>query len=626
VHNAAKEKAAIGKDLGGERVAPRPKKNTMNRIKDSFTSAWNRTKQYFRGAAKRIRWYFAFMVLLAIVLGILVLFVGWTEAWRFATALGILATFTILCHEVAITFGITPERPTQQTALLSQYEDVLRMQRAAIDSQQKATRATEDALQKVPSPQQDTLKDVLKLQEPAATLQQGTAIQLEATLLQGTGGEVQQHAVLRAVAEAALAAQRQETVVQTLQQTALQNLRLAIPQQSGPQSEALKAAFAAQEQAIRDQEAARNKRATVLGQAAGPSQPYPPGVLGIIVGKDWRWSTSKWMAAMWTYALLFAVISLFLLYGVDGLANKLSPLQLGYLVLIGSPLAAAVLAKGFTAGNAAQSGDPKTTYGAQPGPIPPAPIPLPAGSTPGASGSGTSGASGSGTSGVQVYSGSGTATTPAAGPQLPSVGAGAAQLISTDDGDTDLGDFQYLCFNLILLAYFLFTFFLSPKEGLPDLPETLLALAGVSATGYATSKYFQSSPPPIVNSSNPQRIILGKDVTLDITGSNFGEENPSSMPQLCQVALNGRPLTSGTGRKILAWHPEWIRVNLPLPPEDLQQFVPPRDISGNVVENTNLVVSDRYGRASEPRPVTVDSSFATPSDTSSGSSDTSGSP
>jgi hypothetical protein len=176
-------------------------------------------------------------------------------------------------------------------------------------------------------------------------------------------------------------------------------------------------------------------------------------------------------------------------------------------------------------------------------------------------------------------------------------------------------------------------FILNPDQGLPVLPATLLALAGVSATGYATNKFLQSTPAPAVNSATPQRIILGKDPILDIAGANFGEENPYSMPQLCQVVLNGRPLTYDPQGKtrVEQWHPEWIRVKLPrvlsipsdaLPEvkteiekvneaviEELRGFVPAGS-SGDV--DVTLLVYDRSGRASQEKAMKVNFPFGPP--------------
>ena len=55
-------------------------------------------------------------------------------------------------------------------------------------------------------------------------------------------------------------------------------------------------------------------------------------------------------------------------------------------------------------------------------------------------------------------------------------GATAGQLVNNDEGDTDLGDLQYVLFNVIGLAYFLSQFIGELGEGFPDLPPTLTGL------------------------------------------------------------------------------------------------------------------------------------------------------
>jgi hypothetical protein len=333
------------------------------------------------------------------------------------------------------------------------------------------------------------------------------------------------------------------------------------------------------------------------------------------------------MFAVWTYVLLFALISLLLLYP-EGLDKFVSTgLQPEYLFLIGSPAAAAVLAKQATSAAVNDGGLTKTTNfmspqivsqsgggtlqpqpgAAQPGDEelqPPQAQILAQGVAlqnaaggpqqqalgPGPSGS-PGGYQGSGYSGLQSGSLAGATTPP--GPIV-----GGAQLISDDDGKTDLIDFQYLCFNLVALAYFLLKFVPNPGLGLPALPPTLLVLTSTAAAGYVATKYFAgtSDPKPTINSANPNRIILGRDRALDIAGVNFGEEDPASMPPLCQVTLNRRPLTLDR-RRILAWHPEWIRVGLPADQAtaETEGLIP----AGTTTDMTvDLMVYDRYGRAS----------------------------
>jgi hypothetical protein len=64
----------------------------------------------------------------------------------------------------------------------------------------------------------------------------------------------------------------------------------------------------------------------------------------------------------------------------------------------------------------------------------------------------------------------------------------AKDLVSNDVGDADLGDFQYVLFNLVAMFFVISTLFHSPLSGLPHIPDTLLGLTSVSAVGYVGKK------------------------------------------------------------------------------------------------------------------------------------------
>jgi multidrug efflux pump subunit AcrA (membrane-fusion protein) len=570
--------------------------------------------------------YIPFTALFAGIVIVLALAGVLTQYWQFVAAAGILAVVTIVLHEAILILGIIPERPAQEQTASSAQQRATSEQKAALDKQVEATTLTNAARAKATeAPQQQALDTALSAQRKAEAEQKAALEkQLAATM------PLQQEALKAIEANQAQVELRQHEV-----QAALERARTL--GQSGPQQQELMTAMEVQKEAETKQKQAKDLQAAVLHQAAGPGNLYPPGIWGIIVGKDWRWSTSKFMAAMWTYILLFAVISLFLLYGFTKGAGKLELFQLDYLILIGSPIAAAVIAKQAATTNATQgtvgsitssTPQPVTPQPAAGSSIPPAPVSAAPGSLSLPSQPAPS-------SNVQVFS-----SAPGS-PQLPNTAQGGVQLISNDANSADLADFQYLCFNLILVVFFLWVFIGKPDEGLPELPATLLLLAGVTATGYATNKFLQTTPPPAINSVTPQRIIAGKDFILDIAGANFGEENPSSLPQLCQVVLNGRPLTYDPQGKtrIEQWHPEWIRVKLPhmlsIPTDALSEakteaakineavkeewrgFVPagssavPAGSSGDVP--VNLLVYDRSGRASQEKPVTINVSGVAPS-------------
>lgn len=158
--------------------------------------------------------------------------------------------------------------------------------------------------------------------------------------------------------------------------------------------------------------------------------------ISLINGLDGRWSTSKAGYLFWTYALLFAFLSILFHTRGEGLDDL--ELSEQYLLLLGIPAAAALGAKGVTQSNVDTN---KVTT------KPPKPD----------------------------------------SPETnPTVGIG--QLLSNDRGNADLMDSQYLAFNLVLLGYFLTQFLAAESTTLPTLPDTLVALAGVSAASYLGKK------------------------------------------------------------------------------------------------------------------------------------------
>lgn len=177
----------------------------------------------------------------------------------------------------------------------------------------------------------------------------------------------------------------------------------------------------------------------------GPATKRAPFFVTLVNGTDGRWSTSKTNAVLWTYAVWYAFIAILVHTGGTGLDHTVLKQQ--YLVLIGFPVATAVIAKGITQSKV-ESGDIVTK---QPD-----------------------------------------------GPETNPI-SGVGQLIANDAGRTDLLDFQYFGFNLILLAYF-FTQFVGHKQGfdLPNLPDSLVALTGVSAAGYVGKKGVQKDTAPAI--------------------------------------------------------------------------------------------------------------------------------
>lgn len=188
-------------------------------------------------------------------------------------------------------------------------------------------------------------------------------------------------------------------------------------------------------------------------------------VLGaLIVGKDHRTSTSKTVVFLWTLAVAFALLSLLIAMwlGDDAPWKKQVgvPLQPEYLLLLGGPFAAAILAKAATAGDAESK---------------------------------------------------------SAGP----VGeASTAQLVSDDDGNAELGDFQYLLFNLIALAFFLGDFIGDLAGGFPQLPELLTGLVLTSSAAYAAKKFIEL-PAPTLLSVVPASATGTGTATVQVFGTNL---------------------------------------------------------------------------------------------------------
>lgn len=169
----------------------------------------------------------------------------------------------------------------------------------------------------------------------------------------------------------------------------------------------------------------------------------------LIVGKDNRTSTSKCVVLAWTLAVVFGLLSLIIAKwlgtpaGYDNLIRH--GLQDEYLLFLGGPLAAGVLAKYKAVSDSqGQAGRPAAPVGSE----------------------------------------------------------SATQLIVDDNGETDIGDFQYVVFNLLALVYYLGTFVPHLSSGMPNLPELLTGLALTSAAGYS-AKQLVAQAAPVLTALHP---------------------------------------------------------------------------------------------------------------------------
>jgi hypothetical protein len=243
--------------------------------------------------------------------------------------------------------------------------------------------------------------------------------------------------------------------------------------------------------------------------SSAPQSPQPPGavipqpqpdtvtkrrrgVKALVIGADGRASTSKVQAVLWTFAVWFAFIFL-LVWGrslgcgsddlteeedkacTEAAANRTTftdvvgrELQADYYVLLGFPLGVAVAAKALTSSKVASGSVTKEP---------------------------TEGGEG--------------------------VTQGLRETISNDHGETDLLDFQYFAFNLLTLAFFWAEFLTKPDQGLPELPATLIGLAGLSAAAYTTRKALETDVKPGISTVIPRRADLNEGFRIAVIGSGF---------------------------------------------------------------------------------------------------------
>jgi hypothetical protein len=188
----------------------------------------------------------------------------------------------------------------------------------------------------------------------------------------------------------------------------------------------------------------------------------------LVVGKDHRTSTSKAIATAWTFlvawGLFSAVVALVL-----GAELEWPSLQEEYLLLLGGPYAAAILAKYATSNQAESKPDGEV------------------------------------------------------GESTP------AQLVTNDSGDADLGDFQYVVFSVIGIAYFLSQFIGKLATGFPDLPPTLTGLMLTSTGGYAAKKLLAQEAPTLISVVPVSAVqggtadVFGMSLTVPPSASDDGE-------------------------------------------------------------------------------------------------------
>lgn len=223
------------------------------------------------------------------------------------------------------------------------------------------------------------------------------------------------------------------------------------------------------------------------------------GFFSLFVGADRRASTSKTQLLIWTIFIAFALAYIGARTALAdasftcaqaGSANcVLEATWETYLLLLGLPAAAAVLAKGITTAKINDGELQKTTE-----------------------------------------TGEAPSTT---------------QLATDDNGNADLADVQYLLFNIIALLYVAARFF--DRGVLPEVPSVLLALTGAAAGTYTLNKGLQGNK-PVVTAVLPG--VLAPGVHGSVYGQNFYPPGVSDQRVTVKVGghqVPGAPLEAGGG-------------------------------------------------------------------------------
>ena len=95
--------------------------------------------------------------------------------------------------------------------------------------------------------------------------------------------------------------------------------------------------------------------------------------------------------------------------------------------------------------------------------------------------------------------------------------------MANDQGQIDLGDFQYVLFNALALAWYLGELIPHLHSGMPDLPGLLTGLALTSAGGYSAKKLVGQLTPRITSvvPADVTRIDTDTIPSVDIYGANL---------------------------------------------------------------------------------------------------------
>ncbi|MEV4222006.1 hypothetical protein [Nonomuraea sp. NPDC049725] len=208
------------------------------------------------------------------------------------------------------------------------------------------------------------------------------------------------------------------------------------------------------------------------------------GLKGLVVGNDGRTSTSQLQVAIWTLALAFGLLMLIVvgrtpncplpagapfqgdcplddMRGISFASLLGRDFRWEYLFLLGWPLALAITAKRQVYKALDSINEVNEAHG----------VDVPAG-TPAA---------------LETDTAARVKAPPTDANEVGWV-AGLRQAISDDHGRLALMDAQYFLFTVITIGYFLLQLVTHPREGLPEIPATLIVLMGVSGGGYLSGK------------------------------------------------------------------------------------------------------------------------------------------
>jgi hypothetical protein len=123
---------------------------------------------------------------------------------------------------------------------------------------------------------------------------------------------------------------------------------------------------------------------------------------------------------------------------------------------------------------------------------------------------------------------------------------------SDDNGNVDLYDFQYTLFNLIAIIIVIFTFICHPGHGLPAIPDFQVVLTSGSALTYTVSKAVASSGPQILSVS-PSTARIGDILTIS-TSQLISQKTVSAAPTVTVggVAATNVAVTPGAPNTVRA--------------------------------------------------------------------------